>query len=63
MPHIITDREYNELRAYRDTGLTPEGINRILWDEKDPAPLPLQLNEPDQFDRITEAIANEQWNK
>lgn len=63
MPHIITDREYNELRAYRDTGLTPEGINKILWDTIDPAPLPLQLNEPDQFAQIEEAISNEQWMK
>ena len=63
MPHIITDREYNELLAYRNTGLTPEGINRIIWDAKDPAPLPLQLNEPDRFTQIEEAISNEQWMK
>ena len=41
MPHIISDREYRELTAYRSSGLTPKKVLDMLSDEAAPLPLPL----------------------
>lgn len=41
MPHIISDSEYRELTAYRETGLTPEMVKALAADEEAPLPLPL----------------------
>lgn len=46
MPHIISDLAFNELMAYRATGLSPRQVE-ALKEQQDPAPLPLPLYEDD----------------
>ncbi len=48
MPHIISDREYRELTAYRSSGLTPERVLDMLADEAAPLPLPLWAPEENE---------------
>lgn len=46
MPHIISDRAFAELMAYRGTGLSPQQVEAMKA-EHEPAPLPLPLYEDD----------------
>ena len=41
MPHIISDSEYREFTAYRETGQTPEMVKAMATEESAPLPLPL----------------------
>jgi len=58
--HIVTDEAYRELEAYRATGMSPEGINKLVADMLEPSPLPLLQ---DTFDEVNRAISEEEWNR
>lgn len=64
MPHIISDSEYRELTAYRETGLTPEMVRALAArDEAAPLPLPLwaeNMIEADATRRVQVTQSNQQ---
>lgn len=64
MPHIISDSEYRELTAYRETGLTPEMVKALTAnDEAAPLPLPLwaeNMLEADAMKLVPVTQANQQ---
>lgn len=68
MAHILSDKEYRELCAYRETGFSPEGITKLAGDLLDPSPLPIDLTQAAaEYDTIMDAInrglAEEAWKK